>query len=395
MPLDTTSQYLVDDLQGLPLLDGRFEQLQLVNFDSLKDERRGCFSLVFKAFDRDLDRHVALKFFDPNGSMDVYRLTAFRREREILQNLIGVNRCLQLVSGLSKYQLAIPATSGSILHIPCEYFAVDWIDGEVDQYFFCQEQFSAEHRIRVFAAIASSVEILHSKEVFHRDLKPDNLRQQFTNNRHEVIAIDLGTAARFSSSPIQPSYYNTVGAPAYASPEARCGLAGNRRIARYTDLYALGCLLFELFNKDLYIKAFLARNSVFPVVLTALRSQVDTSASEVDQENDWFSAIKGILNSIVPVSIDGAGSDVPRGISPMLDEVLLGLTHVDYRRRPSIAWVRKRMASVLKILSNEKLYSERRRRSIAVRENRIQKIRRQEARLDATQARKLEISHAN
>ena len=379
----------MDNLQALPLLDGRFEGMSLVNFDSAQDQRRGCFSLVFRAIDRDTGRLVALKFFDPQSVMDVYRLNAFRREHEILRGLIGVGRCLQLASGLNTYQLRIPTNAGATVTLPCEYFAVEWIDEEIDRYFFCQEQYSAIEKLTLFAGIASSVEVLHAKQVFHRDLKPDNLRLVIRNGRPDVVAIDLGTAARLSSAPIQAGYFSSVGAPAYASPEAHCGLAGNRRIAQFTDLYAIGCMLFELFNKDLYINAVLMRNATFPVMLTALGGHINRGASELEQEKDWVKAISVMGNSLVPVPINGAGSDVPPGIVPMLNEVLLGLTHVDFRRRPGIGWVRKRVDSAIKVLTNEKLYNQRLERARDIRQRRIDKINEREARLMAARTKQV------
>lgn len=389
MSLQQISQFVVDDLHALQLLDGRFEGMELVNYDSIKDERRGCLSLVFRANDRDTGRYVALKFFDPARMNDVYRLNAFRREHEILKGLLGVNRCLQLASGLNTYQLQVPVSNGQTISLPCEYFAIEWITDEVDKYFFCQERYSAVEKLGLFSGIAFSVNVLHSNDVFHRDLKPDNLRHIKRNGKLDVVAIDLGTAAKFSSNPIQMPYFESAGAPTYASPEARCGLAGNRRLARYTDMYALGCMLFELFNKDFYLKGLLARNSTFPVLLAALGGSVKGDADEHEQEEAWISAIGTLGNSVVPVPIDGAGSDVPPGIAPMLNELLFGLTHFDYRRRPHIGWVIKRVTSAIKVLENEKLYQARLERSRELRRRRVEKVHQREARIQQAREKQL------
>lgn len=381
MSLQPISQFVVDDLQALQLLDGRFEGMELVNYDSIKNERRGCFSLVFRANDRDTGRYVALKFFDPARMNDVYRLNAFRREHEILKGLLGVNRCLQLASGLNTYQLQVHVPEGQTIPLPCEYFAIEWITDEVDKYFFCQEQYSAVEKLSLFTRMALSVNVLHSNDVFHRDLKPDNLRHKKRNGKLDVVAIDLGTAAKFTSDPIQMPYFESAGAPTYASPEARCGLAGNRRLARYTDIYSLGCMLFELFNKDFYLKGLLARNSTFPVLLAALGGSVKRDADEHEQEKSWISAIDTLGNSVVPVPIDDAGSDVPPGIAPMLNELLFGLTHFDYRRRPHIGWVIKRVTSAIKVLENEKLYQARLERLRELRRRRVDKVRQREAKI--------------
>ena len=381
MPLHPTSQFLVDDLHASPLLDGRFEGMRLVNFDSVADQRRGCFSLVFRALDQDTGSSVALKFFDPQSMMDVYRLNAFRREHQILHDLLRVSRCLQLASGLNTYLLQIPTAIGSTVTLRCEYFAVEWVDSEIDSYFLCQESFTPIDRLTLFDEIAHSVGVLHSKNVFHRDLKPDNLRMDTRDKRACVIPIDLGTAAKADSTPIQNPYFHTVGAGAYAAPEAHCGLAGNRRLAKYTDMYAIGCMLFELFNRDLHIKAVLSRNANFTVLLTVMGSSINLMLSERDQQSNWNNAIDKMSISFVPVHIDGAGSDVPPGIAQILNEVLLGLTHVDYRQRPSIEWVRRRIQSAIKVLRNEKLYQQRLARTRELRRQRLWKLTQRESRL--------------
>jgi serine/threonine protein kinase len=390
----TISEFLAEDLAALPLLDGRFESIKLVNIDVVTGNRRGVLSIVFRAFDRDSQKDVALKFFDPMWQMDVYRLNAFRREHDILKSLVGIDRCLQVLSGLNTYVLNIPTATGFTIPLSCEYFAIEWIDEEIDQYFLCQTNFTAAERLRLFSLIAGSVEVLHRAQVFHRDLKPDNLRRQTLDGISTIVAIDLGTAARFSSAPISPDYDRSVGAPAYASPEARCGLAGNRRLAPYTDLFALGCILFELFNKDLYLRAFFNRNSHFDLVLATLLAQVNPMASEADQVKSWIGCTDVLSKSIVPVPLNGHGGDVPLGISNLLNELVLSLTHVDFRQRPSIAWVRKRVASALTVLANQKLYEQRRSQQMLFRKNRALKIAKRIERLEYFLAQKKERTHA-
>ena len=80
--------------------------------------------------------------------------------------------------------------------IPCQYFAVQWLDEEIDHYFELQDSIVAEVKLQLFHDILLGVEALHGKEVSHRDLKKDNLRSIVEESARLVIAIDLGTAAR-------------------------------------------------------------------------------------------------------------------------------------------------------------------------------------------------------
>ncbi|MEI6545287.1 MAG: hypothetical protein WCL60_17360 [Methylococcales bacterium] len=356
MSLSQNSRLLVERLESLELLDNRFEKIKLVNFDSVSDQKRGCFSLVFRAFDRTQNKIVALKFFDiaPSLMYDEYRQKAFRREQEILQILLNKDRCLQLESALSVFDLSETMSDGSSITIPCQYFAVEWIDDDIDDYFL-NNLHEPIQKLRLFNEIVLAVEALHRYEVFHRDIKSDNLRSYQKALIRIVVAIDLGTAARSESGYIQPSYAQSVGAPAYAAPEALCGLAGHRILAPYTDRYALGCLLFELFNKDYCLRAIKNRNLHYDLYLSAMASYISGEKDEEKQLIKWKLAIKKHAVGFNPIVIDGAGSDIHRGIASLLNDITKELTNVDFSRRTKLDLVRRKLCTAIHILKHERL----------------------------------------
>jgi serine/threonine protein kinase len=379
MSLSQNSQFLVDALEALPLLDGRFEKIKLANFNSFNNVKRGCFSLVFSAYDCVEDVPVALKFYDidPRWINNDYRRAAFRREHEILQVLLNKERCLQLASALSTYNLDIPTIPGINATFPCEYFAVEWIDSDVDDYFYRQENFEPLDKLHLFNELTLAVEALHRHEVFHRDLKPDNLRQYQDALKRVVVAIDLGTAARFSSGYLQQYYQLPVGAYEYSSPEAICGLAGHRKLAPYTDCYALGCLLFELFNRDIFYRALLAKNPRCQAIQAVMGTYLKGITNDAEKLTAWKRALAKFSAGVEPVHIDGLGSTVPPGIASLLNEILRSLTHVDFSNRPiDLEWVRVRTWAAIKTLQNEKLYQRRLTLSREMRRRRIEKQRR-------------------
>ena len=69
-----------------------------------------------------------------------------------------------------------------------------------------------------------------------------------------MVPIDLGTAIDLASSPIGAAsdYDHPVGASGFSPLEAQVGLANLRGLAKATDVYALGCLLHDLFNLDFH-----------------------------------------------------------------------------------------------------------------------------------------------
>ena len=123
MPLHPNNQLLVDELCTLPVLDGRFENIQLVNYDSINDAKRGCFSLVFCAKDRLTDKKVALKFFDLDHrwAHEKYRRDSFDRKHTILETLLDAERCLQLKSELRIYPLVVTTAAGPVVTLSCKY----------------------------------------------------------------------------------------------------------------------------------------------------------------------------------------------------------------------------------------------------------------------------------
>lgn len=377
MAIHPNSELLRQTLERLPLLDGRFSGLKLVNVNAADGEKRGCFSLVFRAIDEIDGKPVALKFYDldPRWRADLYRIASFRREHEILQGLLSAERCVQLASAMSTFNLEQEIDGIPGVTIPCEYFAIEWIDEEIDAYFLSQGSFSAIERLRLFHEIVLSVDALHDHEVFHRDLKPDNLRARAYTNalKKLVVAIDLGTAARFDSGAIQNHYGQQVGAPAYAAPEAICGLAGNRILAPYTDLWALGCLLFELFNPNLFLAALLPINPRINVRMAAMGGEISGVSDMQDQVTKWQAALSRFGRGISPVSIDGEGSWVPKGVAAILNDVLHTLTAFDYRNRKTRrGWVSNKLMTAIRILEHEGLYAKK------LAEARARRARRQE-----------------
>lgn len=384
MPLHPNNQLLITTVEAMSLLDNRYEGMKFVNYDSVADQKRGCFSLVFRAYDCVNQKIVALKFYDidPQRMMDVYRQNAFQREHEILQILLNKKRCLQLASALSTLQLGFPLPNGTTVTFPCQYFAVEWIDSDIDDYFLGNGTFTPVQKLRLFNEIVLAVESLHRLEVFHRDIKADNLRAYQNAVERIVVAIDLGTAARISSGNLSNNYTQSVGAPIYAASEARCGLAGHRSLAPFTDKYALGCLLYELFNPDYFYRELTRCHRHYEIMLSAMSSFLHGASNEQEQLVNWKKAVAKLGHGISPIVIDGPGSTVPPGIAYLLNELLAGLTHINFASRPTLDWTRKRTWSAIKVLENDKIYQRHLEMAKTRRRKRQEKVERYQARLN-------------
>ena len=360
--------------------------MTLVNYDPLSGRKEGSFSLVFKAFDKVEGKPVALKFYDPDPLWvnNLYRMSCFARESDILRDVLGVDRCLQLVRPLTTYDIAIPvAGTGVVATLSCQYFVVDWLDDKIDHYFLNQDKYDALEKLELFNEILLAVDALHRKEIFHRDLKADNLRGYRVKGRRSVVAIDLGTAAKFFSPSLDPTSYpmGAVGAFPFASPEALCRLATVRPLGRYCDVYALGCLLFQLFHYDLYYNAVRYVNLDYDVRLSALSSMLPIGGSEAARLAQWQSGVDIFGRGVVPVPMDGSGSSAPAGVATLIGALLSGLTHIDYRKRLTLDVARRKVWTAITVLRNERLYRRRVERRRIRREQRIQKLMAKQQRL--------------
>ena len=97
--------------------------------------------MVFHAIDTRTCGPVALKFFDPDvqGFGARYRMDLFDRECQLLERLVNKPRCLQLVQSLSELRLSIGGGSRGRSTIVCGYCVLEWLDGDITEYFLKQE----------------------------------------------------------------------------------------------------------------------------------------------------------------------------------------------------------------------------------------------------------------
>ena len=121
-----------------------------------------------------------------------------------------------------------------------------YIDGETLRHRLLRErQLPVQEAVRIVQEIAEGLGHAHRQGLIHRDIKPENI---LLSGGHAVIA-DFGIARAIADSP-DGRLTDTgmaIGTPQYMSPEQA---SGDRDLDQRTDLYSLGCILFELLTGE-------------------------------------------------------------------------------------------------------------------------------------------------
>ncbi len=226
---------------------------------------RGGMATVFLAEDIRHHRKVAIKVLHPE-----------------LASAVGTERFLneiEIVAGLEHPHILPLIDSGEAGGLL--YYVMPYVDGEsLRDRIERERQLPIDDAIRIAAEVADALDYAHEQGVVHRDIKPGNI---LLRQGHAAIA-DFGVAKAVGQAGERSSTATgmAVGTPAYMSPEQG---SGEQAPDGRTDIYALGCVLYEMLAGDPPFtgatpQAVLKRHSVDPV--PALRTVRDTAPESVE-----------------------------------------------------------------------------------------------------------------
>jgi Tol biopolymer transport system component len=194
---------------------------------------------VYRARDTRLNRDVAIKVLPDAFASDADRLARFKREAQVLASLNHPN--IASIYGIEENVRAL---------------ILELVDGPTLADRIAHGPIPLDEALPIARQIADALEAAHEHGIIHRDLKPANIK--VTPDGH-VKVLDFGLAkavaetssvrlqADLSASPTITSPAMThggmiLGTAAYMSPEQARG----KPIDRRTDMWAFGCVLFEM-----------------------------------------------------------------------------------------------------------------------------------------------------
>jgi len=181
---------------------------------------------VYLAQDLKHHRNVAIKVLKPEIAA-VLGPERFLRE-------------IELAGGLSHPHILALHDSGEADGFL--YYVMPYVEGEsLRERLTREKQLPLGDAVRLTGEIASALDHAHRRNVLHRDVKPENILLQ---EGHAVVA-DFGIARAIiaAGGDTLTATGLTVGTPAYMSPEQA---AGERQLDGRSDLYSLGCVLYEM-----------------------------------------------------------------------------------------------------------------------------------------------------
>jgi serine/threonine protein kinase len=198
---------------------GRYKVLEKLGSGGMGD--------VFKAEDSKLGRPVALKLLASHLLRDEEAVKRFQREARAAAALSHPN--ITTIYEIDQDQ-------------DKTFLALEYIEGETLEERIAKGPLPLPEALEIAQQIAAGLEAAHAAGVVHRDIKPGNV---LVTPDRRVKILDFGLALLTEGSKLT-QLDTTVGTVAYMSPEQAQGGDIDHR----TDIWALGCLLYEMVTSE-------------------------------------------------------------------------------------------------------------------------------------------------
>lgn len=201
----------------------------------------GGMAEVWKAFDTQLQRYVAIKMLHTRLLEDPNFVARFELEAQLIASLHHPN-----IVQIHDFQVSRPPESpGTIAYMVMAYIEGETLASYIGHTSAQGKIPSPTEIVNLFTSISLAVDYAHQKGMVHRDIKPANIlldkRNTTRNPMGEPILTDFGLAKLLGVS-ASTFTANQLGTPLYTSPEQARGYPGNEQ----SDLYSLGVILYEL-----------------------------------------------------------------------------------------------------------------------------------------------------
>jgi eukaryotic-like serine/threonine-protein kinase len=201
------------------------------------------------------DRYRLERELGAGGMATVYLAHDLRHERKVaikvlrpeLAAVIGAERFvreIRTVAALQHPHILGLIDSGEVQGTA--YYVMPFVEGEsLRDRLTREKQLPIADAVRIATEVASALDYAHRHGVIHRDIKPENILL----HDDQALVADFGIALAVSSAggTRMTETGMSLGTPHYMSPEQAMG---EREITARSDVYALGCVAYEMLTGD-------------------------------------------------------------------------------------------------------------------------------------------------
>jgi eukaryotic-like serine/threonine-protein kinase len=201
------------------LIAGRYELQELVG--------SGGMSNVFRAYDRLLERSVAIKVLHDQFGRDDDYVERFRREARAVAQLAHPNIVTVIDRGEEDGR---------------QFIVFEYVEGENLKALVSNGPLPVDEAVRLGSQVARALGFAHSRGLVHRDVKPQNV---LLNEDGQAKVTDFGIARSLDVHGVTQTG-TVLGTSDYIAPEQARG----QQVDQKTDVYSLGVVLFELLTGE-------------------------------------------------------------------------------------------------------------------------------------------------
>jgi len=193
-------------------------------YQIIEELGRGGMGKVYKAFDREIEEHIAIKLIHPNIAMEENATQRFRNELKFARKISHKNVCRMF--DLSK--------EDNRYFITMEYVKGEDLKNSMNR----MGPLSFGKAVFIVKQICEGLAEAHRLGVVHRDLKPQNIMIDTDGN---VRLMDFGISRLLKTKGITHTG-TMIGSPEYMSPEQTMAKEADQR----SDIYSLGIIFYEM-----------------------------------------------------------------------------------------------------------------------------------------------------
>ena len=193
-------------------------------YELIAELGQGGMATVYRAYQRSMDRPVAIKVIHHTLASDPTWLERFQREARLIARL--------------EHPHILPVYDFDGRHRP-PYIVMRYVSGGTLREVLQRTRLALPDILRLLQQIAAALDYAHRQGIIHRDVKPSNIVFDADGN---AFLSDFGVA-RFTAEATLTASGIAIGTPTYMSPEQ---VEGRSDVGPAADIYALGLVAFEM-----------------------------------------------------------------------------------------------------------------------------------------------------